>query len=1124
MARQEKVIGVGSESSNSDGSKTLEWTNQGAIDTDLIASAGDLTRLVVTQFGGGTAAFVTSGPEMSEAWELSPKAITIEAGSLRLVFVGPNTPGNTIQDGSEPYTWRPADGSDMQQFITNYRLLSQTEKNATRLILDDDLSLSAEIRAGNPETRAVATAGKLQELYCIDPDFASTTGILNGADKEIKIFVEVAEKLEYLYEALPDGEIALPLLNDIPEIRIDDSFFSAAGDVRLSFDNRDGDFSRDRVGWYAQLWGMSFGAQKRLLFTGRVSGQTSSRLTAELVVSDLPIESLQREIPGRSLTQESFPNTRSPAVPVSIVFGRAIRLPCPHLDSGIRSALHTAAAAGDMVLSIFNIAGVVVGDRLSLSLGEVEAEIVTVAAIDLNSHSVTITQGLANAHLEGASVAASDIVEDYMLAEGVWSGGNFEKVTRVYHKEMALPEFICPDVRPAMTLAAGDHDFQLDPQHQVQFGDWYRNYFIEFISTMDGEEIVGSAIVKSYDPAANTVSITLTSPATDYTCYRMREYRFFNGSQATPHGGYAFIRLARRYQGQIYADVDGFQLTSPSQVLKELMTNSQWGAGETLEFAVENDVQNFKFEGAINSRRNLAAIVNEMGKFRPLRLTRSREGIKLRWQGDTMAVALPSRQEGYFEGAVVRRLDLNQRKSIIVTHYRPDLRDGELSREIVEAVAPAGTQEEIGLPFVYDRDTADRVAYTQGQRALSLNRQMALSLDPRELSTDIFPGAKVSVPDGILDAQASEWLVTGIQLAADKIVSIEAVQYRAELFTYPSARLLSSLTDSYDPPVDFSETPPQPLRNFSARTVSTVVGNQTLFECLVEFLPPRENYSGAQIWLVLGVSGETFKGLEDPAMPGVARFDLPAELTSYKVIGYSVNAAGNESLLGYPVEFLVNLSPTADAGDDRTVAAGARVTLDGSGSSDPDNDPLSYLWRQISGTAVTINNANMESASFAAPSTVGQSHMLEFELKVGDGANTNTDSVRINVSAAPPPQPPNPLGNLASLAVKYLGVLSTYHYPPYSYELRFPAATNATGYEYAYSGPAAGSWAAVSGWLNLSASLYQETDENGKLVYIIRLPGPPINAAVHEVRSVSVRPIQVYQGHKYSADGITITV
>jgi len=54
-----------------------------------------------------------------------------------------------------------------------------------------------------------------------------------------------------------------------------------------------------------------------------------------------------------------------------------------------------------------------------------------------------------------------------------------------------------------------------------------------------------------------------------------------------------------------------------------------------------------------------------------------------------------------------------------------------------------------------------------------------------------------------------------------------------------------------------------------------------------------------------------------------------------------------------------NHPPTADAGPDRTVAcssgAGARVALDGSGSSDPDGDPLTFAWSGRFGAATGVS-------------------------------------------------------------------------------------------------------------------------------------------------------------------------
>ena len=91
----------------------------------------------------------------------------------------------------------------------------------------------------------------------------------------------------------------------------------------------------------------------------------------------------------------------------------------------------------------------------------------------------------------------------------------------------------------------------------------------------------------------------------------------------------------------------------------------------------------------------------------------------------------------------------------------------------------------------------------------------------------------------------------------------------------------------------------------------------------------------------------------------------------------------------------VNYSPVARAGKDRTVRAGQEVTLDGSESSDPDGSIESYLWTQLSGTTVSLSNANTAVATFTAPASAAE---LTFKLTVTDDEGaTGMDTVAITV-------------------------------------------------------------------------------------------------------------------------------
>ncbi|MCY4490356.1 MAG: PKD domain-containing protein, partial [Thaumarchaeota archaeon] len=95
----------------------------------------------------------------------------------------------------------------------------------------------------------------------------------------------------------------------------------------------------------------------------------------------------------------------------------------------------------------------------------------------------------------------------------------------------------------------------------------------------------------------------------------------------------------------------------------------------------------------------------------------------------------------------------------------------------------------------------------------------------------------------------------------------------------------------------------------------------------------------------------------------------------------------------------VSDAPVADAGDDQTVAPGATVTLDGSGSMDSDGDPLSYAWTVPAGSGVMLVNANTASPTFTAPTTAGP---ILFTLAVSAGGLTGTDTVTITISNQSP--------------------------------------------------------------------------------------------------------------------------
>lgn len=95
-----------------------------------------------------------------------------------------------------------------------------------------------------------------------------------------------------------------------------------------------------------------------------------------------------------------------------------------------------------------------------------------------------------------------------------------------------------------------------------------------------------------------------------------------------------------------------------------------------------------------------------------------------------------------------------------------------------------------------------------------------------------------------------------------------------------------------------------------------------------------------------------------------------------------------------------NNEPVASAGADQAVYIGSTVTLDSSASYDPDADPITRAWSQVSGAHVNLSDPAAMNPEFAAPE---MPFVLVFEIEVcDDKAACDTDRVTVDVGNALP--------------------------------------------------------------------------------------------------------------------------
>jgi hypothetical protein len=135
------------------------------------------------------------------------------------------------------------------------------------------------------------------------------------------------------------------------------------------------------------------------------------------------------------------------------------------------------------------------------------------------------------------------------------------------------------------------------------------------------------------------------------------------------------------------------------------------------------------------------------------------------------------------------------------------------------------------------------------------------------------------------------------------------------------------------------------------------------------------------------------------------------------------------------VTVVENSRPVAKAGIDQTKDEGALVTLDGTGSSDPDGgDTLSFQWVQVAGTFVMLSDSTSPTPMFDAPPVTLGGEDLEFELVVTDDDPVNpkssvVDSITVSVRNANDP-PSCDLGRALCPDSKFKNVNGCLMWPP----------------------------------------------------------------------------------------------
>ena len=140
--------------------------------------------------------------------------------------------------------------------------------------------------------------------------------------------------------------------------------------------------------------------------------------------------------------------------------------------------------------------------------------------------------------------------------------------------------------------------------------------------------------------------------------------------------------------------------------------------------------------------------------------------------------------------------------------------------------------------------------------------------------------------------------------------------------------------------------------------------------------------------------------------PTLGANDAAVTLTFSLIVTDDKSNASTADTVSITVNPPANSAPTANAGADQTaVASAATVTLDGSGSTDPDTgDTLTYAWTKTAGPDVTLSSTSAAQPTFTAP-TLGANDAavtLTFSLIVTDDKSNASTADTVSITVNPP--------------------------------------------------------------------------------------------------------------------------
>ena len=516
---------------------------------------------------------------------------------------------------------------------------------------------------------------------------------------------------------------------------------------------------------------------------------------------------------------------------------------------------------------------------------------------------------------------------DYIAGEGLGLNGNpFQDVFTVYRNDQALDE-INGDVAAAtsttLTLESADQ----------RPASWYKYWWVEITAGTGTGQI---RHITAYDSTNNRITVNSAwSPTPNSgSDYKLTEWRFFDGSQASPYAGYAFIRFKKRMgvsgsTDSIYADVNGLDdETNPARAIQSLLSNSDWGLGldvDTTSFdAAAALLTDLLCEGAIIDTTGAVDVFRELLGFRDMVLKKDDEIQITVDQAKTSSFNLGLGDETGWNNILtvspeIIHIHPNEKVKNLKVRYRKNNKENDAYLHELERSSSAnGVDTTVNLPFIYDHETADRWLDYKRKRYAAAVKRLALSIG--QDGDEIERGDLSTVTIPTLGISAQDWEVAGASVVPAGENTVSLIPYSALPYTYVPITSEGGelpVDESFDIPPDYTQSLPDPVTGVAVTMSMGVVGFTASPFALLTWTPPEDNYGGAVVSVKLHADAITlFRAVG--TYPASARIEglIPGQL--YDFLVESLNVTGEFKGLGV----LVNNSGAGYvAGGDNTPPA-----------------------------------------------------------------------------------------------------------------------------------------------------------------------------------------------------------